>query len=284
MWKWLTRHSDVYAGRKKEGNELTLGEAEAISSPKAIKQTAHHTWPDSKHIETGNKGDEKSALPVQAKQTVTPALEGKNTLAGSGQDGDQTDPAPAPAQTLVNDSASITLHSKDSKALRVYVSEERMWYAVAGHAPDLNRMQRMDFKLLSTIAAHREKGILQPDLTRISGQDKRSTPLRTQRLHDKGYIEKKKVLTRGQVTSLCTLRKFVTSSSKTASYSTGVGDEVIRRGTSVTKAGPQEELIDVKAMLRRIFDILHEYTIVTYLDLKRKLVPFPSRAQLRQEC
>lgn len=250
VWKWLTKHPDVYVGRNKEGNKLTLREAKASSSPK------------------GN--------------TLTPAVEEKTTSAGILQDGDQTAPATAPAQMLPQDSTFAILQFDGSKALRVFVSEERIWYAVAGHALDLSRMQRMDFKLLSIIAAHREKGILQPDLTRISGQDKRSTPPRTQRLHDKGYIEKKKVQTRGQVTSLCTLRKFVYPSSKSPSNPTEVAEDVIRRGTFVTKAGPQEELIDVKALLRGMFDILNEYSIVTHLDLKRKLVAFPSFFQIRE--
>jgi len=273
VWKWLAGHPDVYVDRNEKGNELTFSEAEALSSPISIENQAHYGLSDSQQKRSSGYVDR--APSVQAENTLTPAVEGKDTSTGTLPVGDQRDSATAPARAIVDDLVSATSQSQDSKTLRVHVSEERMWHAVAGHAPDFSRMQRLDFMLLSIVAAHRENGILQPDLTRISGQDKRSTPVRTQRLHDKGYIEKKKVQTKGQATSLCTLRKFVASTSKTASDPTGVTDEVIRRDTSVTKAGAQEELIDVKAMLRRMFDILNEMNIVTHLDLKRKLVAFP---------
>jgi transcription factor C subunit 3 len=124
-------------------------------------------------------------------------------------------------------------------------------------------MQRMDFILLSIIAAHRGKGILQPELTRISGQDKRSTPLRTQRLHDKGYIEKKSANQRSSdefvhTAQVCSVDlEYNPRSDRSHRW-------VIRRDNSATIAGPQEELVDVKAMLRRIFDILNELKIITY--------------------
>ena len=283
MWKWLTRHPDVYAGRNKEGNRLTLWEAQAVSPPLGIGPGAHHPLLNSEQKRSKGSGCGKSTPPAQVERTLTSAVMGNETLVENLQGGDQTAPAAAPRQAILDDSAPASLHMEDSKALRVYVSEERIWYAVAGHAPDPNRMQRMDFKLLSIIAAHREKGILQPDLTRISGQDKRSTPVRTQRLHDKGYIEKKKVQTRGQVTSLCTLRKFTISRSETGSNSTGLAEDVTRRDISITKSGPQGELIEVKALLRSIFDVLNEYKIITQLDLKRKLVPFPGPVQLHSD-
>lgn len=283
VWKWLTRHPDVYVGRNREGNQLTLEEAETSSAPRGIEQGAHHALSDSQQKRSRNTGFDKFAPSVQAEQTFTTDAKGKEAVAGTLRNGDQTNPTTARTQAPLDDADSATSQSKVSKTLRVHVSEERIWYAVAGHTPDSNRVQRMDFILLSIIAANRGKGILQPELTRISGQDKRSTPVRTQRLHDNGYIEKKKVQTRGQVTSLCTLRKFVASTSQTTPDPTGVTDEVIRRDTSATIAGPQEELIDIKAMLRRIFDILNELNIITHIDLKRKLVSFPSHAQLQYE-
>ena len=276
VWKWLTRHPDVYVGRDKKGNKLTLEEAEASSLPRGNTKAARHVFSDSKHSQADND-NAKSMLPVLAESAFTLALEGKPTMAGSLHSSERTASSTALAEEILEDSASAALHSKKTSALRVYVGEERIWYAITGHAPDLGEIQRMDFKLLSIIAARREKGILQPELTRVSAQDKRSTPLRTQRLHEKGYIEKKKVQIKGQVTSLCTLRKFATSTAKTVSNSAGVADDVLRRDTVITQTGPQEELIDVNALLRGIFDILDEYTIVTHLDLKRKLVSFSRR-------
>lgn len=92
-----------------------------------------------------------------------------------------------------------------------------MWHAVAGHDPDFGRVKSLDFICLSIIAACGPKGILQHDLTRISGQDKRSLPARTDRLRDGGYIEKTRVCiqlsnpNRAMHTSRCVLKRFVDS-------------------------------------------------------------------------
>ena len=92
--------------------------------------------------------------------------------------------------------------------LRVYTTQGPMWHALTGHGPDTNKVPGMDFALLTIIAARRHKGVVQGDLIRLSGQDKRSVPARTQRLHDRGYIEK--CVVPGTVrTGFCTLKKFV---------------------------------------------------------------------------
>ena len=101
--------------------------------------------------------------------------------------------------------------------IRLYTSESRMWYALTGHGPDLTKIKALDFVALSIIAACGPKGILQHDLTRISGQDKRSLPARTDRLHDAGYIVKERLMTddgTGQRmihTSRCTLARYAKS-------------------------------------------------------------------------
>src|SRR5271170_7392454 len=84
-----------------------------------------------------------------------------------------------------------------SGALKVFVSEERMYLAICGHVRDVNRIFDMEFALLSVIASHRETGILQGDLVRQSGQDKRTVPKRTDCLHEKGYIDKRAVQVKG---------------------------------------------------------------------------------------
>ena len=65
-----------------------------------------------------------------------------------------------------------------------------MWHALAGHGPDPNKIKALDFACLSMIAARGSKGIYQHELVKLSGQDKRSLPARTDRLHNDGYIEK----------------------------------------------------------------------------------------------
>lgn len=77
-----------------------------------------------------------------------------------------------------------------TSAPRIKVSQERTWQAVAGHPVDLKKLSAMQFILLSIIAAHGADGIQQPELVRLSGQDKRSVPHRTDELAKAGYIEK----------------------------------------------------------------------------------------------
>lgn len=70
-------------------------------------------------------------------------------------------------------------------------------------------MPGLEFKLLSLVAAAGPNGILQPDLTKLSGQDKRSVPKRTDALENKGYITKEKCLGGGIQTSILRFKKYV---------------------------------------------------------------------------
>jgi hypothetical protein len=97
---------------------------------------------------------------------------------------------------------------------RIHVSQNRAWQAVAGHAIDLKKLPAYEFVLLSIIAAHGATGILQPELVKVSGQDKRSVPHRTDELARKGYIEKRPVAKKVR-TSLCLHKKFVMEAQRT---------------------------------------------------------------------
>ncbi|KAF2260160.1 hypothetical protein CC78DRAFT_620456 [Lojkania enalia] len=94
-------------------------------------------------------------------------------------------------------------------APRIYASQNRSWYAVAGHGMDLNQLPLMEYTLLTIIASHGEKGIEQPELVRISQQDKRSVPHRTDELARKGYIVKRPIQAKSARTSLCIHQKYV---------------------------------------------------------------------------
>jgi hypothetical protein len=83
-----------------------------------------------------------------------------------------------------------------------------MWMAVAGHPKDTKLVQPFQFTILCIIAAAGENGITQPDVVRISEQDKRSVPKRTDMLAENGYIEKKPVYIKSAKTSLLIHRKF----------------------------------------------------------------------------
>ncbi|KAF2873578.1 hypothetical protein BDV95DRAFT_605072 [Massariosphaeria phaeospora] len=92
---------------------------------------------------------------------------------------------------------------------RLYASQDRIWQAIAGHSFDLKQLPSMHFVLLSIIRKQGVDGIAQPDLVRLSGQDKRSVPKRTDDLAAKGYIEKKPVYVGKVRTSICVHKRFV---------------------------------------------------------------------------
>ncbi|KAF2742044.1 hypothetical protein M011DRAFT_296951 [Sporormia fimetaria CBS 119925] len=99
--------------------------------------------------------------------------------------------------------------TSSTTAPRICVSQDRTWQAVAGHGVDLKKVPEMQFVLLSIIAAHGPEGIHQPDLVKLSGQDKRSVPKRTDDLARAGYIEKNPVHIPGHSTTALVHRRYV---------------------------------------------------------------------------
>ncbi|GAT29119.1 TFIIIC transcription initiation factor complex subunits Tfc3 [Aspergillus luchuensis] len=148
-----------------------------------------------------------------------------------------------------------------SDSARVFVSKERTWLAVAGHGPDETKVFPTEFALLSIIASRKHNGIVQTELVRVSGQDKRSVPKRTDVLQQKGYIEKRAIQVKSTRTSLCTLRKFLTPEHAPVDRDSG-------QDADATK---QENMIDFKEFLDQLFQILQEYQIISRNDLKQKL-------------
>ena len=191
VWRWLIQNPEISIGEQREHTLLTLAEAESshqifqAPNPKTTPTTGLEAERDTatahRRVKSDKSADTGSA-PVRIKNHTTPAI---------------------------IDAAR--------PGTKLYVTERRMWYAVAGHGPNPSRIKRLDFIALSIIAARGAKGILQHDLVRVSGQDKRSLPHRTDRLHDDGYIEKRRVTivmyddgdARKLNTSLCTLKRFI---------------------------------------------------------------------------
>ncbi|CAG8903591.1 unnamed protein product [Penicillium egyptiacum] len=143
----------------------------------------------------------------------------------------------------------------DLPPLRIFVSEERAWLAITGHPPDDSKVLPLEFVLLSVIASRKSKGIVQPDLVKLSGQDKRSVPKRTDALQRKGYIDKRPVQTKTARTSLCTLQRF---------YRHITSDQ--------TKEEPESKnMIDFDSFNTTLFAILREHQLIARNDLKRLL-------------
>lgn len=171
---------------------------------------------------------------------------------------------------------------RSEQELRLYTTEDRMWYTITGHGVDFTKIPQLEFTCLCIIAAHGSKGVLQPTLVKISGQDMRSVPRRTQRLYDLGYIVKRPIQTGGARTSLCILKRFVRESSisdrnpqptETNTESVGLSSE------AVLKKCFQGKRVDLYALSRQIFDILNETKLISRQDLITKLV---SRSQVHR--
>ncbi|PKY05566.1 hypothetical protein P168DRAFT_289025 [Aspergillus campestris IBT 28561] len=146
--------------------------------------------------------------------------------------------------------------------IRVFVSEERTWLAITGHEPDETKVLPMEFTLLSIIASRKSQGIVQTELVRLSGQDKRSVPKRTDMLQKKGYIEKRAIQIKSARTSLCTLRKFLVPEHSTTGMTTDSGPD----------ARPDDDqMIDFEKYLDNLFSILREHEIISRHDLKTRL-------------
>lgn len=189
-----------------------------------------------------------------------------------------SDGTPLPlAQSAPDHLQSAEPPTPKSSVLHVFTSTERMWYAAAGHEPDFERVPSKEFVCLSIIASRGARGILQPDLVRITGQDKRSVPMRTQNLHDKGYIVKKPVIFAGSRTSLCILRRFTLQGP-------GNNDEVPERYTASSGEEVSFKIVresmfgHVETEIRQAFELLREPKLVTWTDLKRKVVCVPTRS------
>lgn len=136
-----------------------------------------------------------------------------------------------------------------------------MWHAITGHGVDHDKIPKFSFELLSLIAAHGPRGILQPMLTQLSRQDKRSVPKRTDMLTERGYITKQSVVSHELkcTTALCTLSKF---GKKSKEASRGVTDDGIV-GDGVMYYG---------ALLDRILKAFEGRELLTLSDLKKEMV------------
>jgi transcription factor C subunit 3 len=157
-------------------------------------------------------------------------------------DGDQDETPPAPS------------------SIRIFVSKERMWYALTGHGPDETKVPASEFMLLSIIASRKSAGIAQTDLVRISGQDKRSVPKRTDALAHKGYVEKRPIQVRSARTSLVTFRRFVKPATTVETAVEGPSGGISER-----------PIINFDAFNAKLFGILKEFGIISRNDLKRRL-------------
>ena len=157
-------------------------------------------------VQPGNAAKNQEAqvhFTASQKNQVRPANRTKTKAAQAAKPGARASPN------------TVTNKPTPQPGIRLYTSQNRMWYAITGHGPDESRVKSLDFICLSVIAASGPKGILQHNLISTTGQDKRSLPGRTDRLRDDGYILKVPETTwvgeprRRLHTTRCTLTRYV---------------------------------------------------------------------------
>ncbi|KAJ2986892.1 hypothetical protein NUW58_g4815 [Xylaria curta] len=162
---------------------------------------------------------------------------------------------------------------------RLHVSEERQWRTIAGHGPDLKRVPLFEWRALVDIASVKEKGILQGDLVRLTGQDKRSLPTRTDALARKGYIIKQPVVLRGGKSSKLWLSQF-SEYAKEHQEREGLDYDKLdlSRAALTSDLHPvpfcdkwNGETIDYLALAQAFVAIVKAWILIRYCDARAKL-------------
>ncbi|KAK5631081.1 hypothetical protein RRF57_006796 [Xylaria bambusicola] len=162
---------------------------------------------------------------------------------------------------------------------RLHVSEERQWRTIAGHGPDLKRVPLFEWRALIDIASVKEKGILQGDLVRLTGQDKRSLPTRTDALARKGYIIKQPVVLRGGKSSKLWLAQFSEYAREHQEQEGLDYDKLdLSKAALTSDLDPVSfcdkwngETIDYLALAQGFVAIVKAWTLIRYCDARAKL-------------
>ncbi|KAI8627652.1 hypothetical protein F5Y19DRAFT_440700 [Xylariaceae sp. FL1651] len=162
---------------------------------------------------------------------------------------------------------------------RLHVSEERQWRTIAGHGPDLKRVPLFEWKALVDIASVKEKGILQGDLVRLTGQDKRSLPTRTEALARKGYIIKQPVSLRGCKSSKLWLAQFAESAEQNQERDGLDYNKVdLSKRKLIKDLEPvpfcdkwNGERLDYVALAQAFMAIVKAWALIRYCDARAKL-------------
>ena len=283
VWAWLNTHPDISVGRNGENNGLPYDEVEQRASIKERPQLRKDTEEELSEPETSHNSASKAPSPrsnqapheisrIQAHQSLDNLQRQSNEAIidhsdnhASGLQTTNTVTNNLKNSQISQPSTNNDAGSAEHPELRIYASQDRIWRALTGHDADWRRIPKMEFDLLSTIAASGPEGILQGTLAKVSGQDKRSVPHRTDRLYANGYITKKKVMTNGSHTSLCIHRRFVKSEEK------GTGDNAVQ--DLETHAILADGVVSYGELFKSIFSQLAAHNnIMTLQDLRKSLV------------
>ena len=248
VWKWLIKHPEIRVGDHVGHKQLSLSEVEARNAAIAQSKSLDSAAPASGHGEgdvtpqgseavastqdvVSTQGQVATDMATSPRRKATKHSVQPKKAAGNSEAQGHLKTSQENQVGLANKSKTkaaraekpgtraspnnAPTNSTSQPVIRLYTSQNRMWYAITGHSPDESRVKSFDFVCLSVIAASGPKGILQHNLISITGQDKRSLPNRTDRLRDGGYIVKEPETTwtgdprRRLHTSRCILTRYV---------------------------------------------------------------------------
>ena len=248
-WSWLVQHPDIRVGKNGEGNGLSLSEVERFNKK---RKTGKHSHDD---------------LTLATPSGSPPIVQEASTTARL----PANEPSHTPSQVRKTSKQPLQkkppeLVSEPQSRYRVYTSETRMWYALTGHGPDIKKIPPMQFACLSIIATRRYHGILQAELVRVSGQDKRSVPHRTDLLAENGYIEKRTVLSKRTKTSILYAKRFAPKTAfipQVSIENQPNADEDRKQGTGI---------IDYLPVFDNILKLLKDSKMMTLVKIRKNLV------------
>lgn len=150
---------------------------------------------------------------------------------------------------------------------RLYANENITWNALTDHGVDYRRIPKLEFVCLSAIAAAGPEGLLQPEVTRITGQDKRSVPKRTDALAQKGLITKELCVGLGIKTSLLRFKKFIQQGDAPTMFEVGESSSKRAVGSGVHRMIRYDDwFVEIVAHLKK------HNSLMAYDDLRKEMV------------
>ena len=220
--------------------------------------------------------DEVLALPEEL--DPFPSAEDSKRLEGDFE----TQAAPSHESEVPQQSAK----SKKSLTIRprIRASEDLVWRTIAHHGIDYKRVPLKEWQCLLGVASAREQGILQGDLTRLTGQDKRSLPKRTDALATKGYIVKRTTVAKGVKTSrLWLVDSAPAMVQDNASVEIDLSEETLRANLDPVPWRDRwtGESIDMESLGRTLLAIIQAWKVMRYTDVKVKMGVTDLRWQMK---
>lgn len=278
-WTWLVSRSNVLVGGNRRWNKLSLDEVLALPETAGPGEAA--TTP----AQGGTPAPGSTPVPASA-----PAI-GSTPTPGTTQAPANTPAADGPSsQTPISAPKRPTTKSKSTLTTRprIQVTEETVWQAVAGHGVDYKQIPKLEWHLLQGIAPTKHNGILQGDLRRLVGQDKRSVPKRTDFLAAKGYIVKRSIMVRASKTSKLWLAGFAPSATTESSEASSSKDIKMTKETLTRDLSPVPwhakwtgADIDVETFAESVIAIIKAWGVMRYSDVRQKMGVEELRWQMR---